>query len=95
MINLLAETAFLINPCAPLFAPLTKVGTVSVIGSFKVISVKVWTSYNEIFHSFTFPLLELYDPDSNLKSYTLARPISLPGAVIWEAPTLSSLKLKT
>ena len=47
-----AETASLINPLAPLFAPWTKVGTANVIGSFKVISVIVWISYSEISHSF-------------------------------------------
>ena len=47
-----AETASLINPLAPLFAPWTKVGTAKVIGSFRVISVIVWISYSDMPHSF-------------------------------------------
>ena len=35
----------------------------------------------------------LYEPDSNLKSNTLASPISLPGAVSEFTPTLWSRKL--
>ena len=36
----------------------------------------------------------LYEPDSNAKSYTLARPISFPGEVMESDPTLEFLKLK-
>ena len=49
-----------------------------VIAWFKVISLNVCTSNNEISYSFTFELVALYDPDSKAKSYTLATPISFP-----------------
>ena len=54
VIKLFAETASLRNALAPLFCPSTKVGTDNVIGSFKLISTVVWTSYKEMFHSFKF-----------------------------------------
>ena len=59
VIKLLLETSSLINPLAPLFFPWTKVGTDSVIGSFKVISVIVCISYREISHSFIFWFVRL------------------------------------
>ena len=63
-----AETEFDKKAVAPLYFPRTKVGIVSVIGSFSVISEKVWTSYKEIFHSLIFKFSELYEPESSLKS---------------------------
>ena len=44
-------TEFFKNPVAPLLFPLTKVGVLNVIASFRVISVVVWISYKDIFHS--------------------------------------------
>ena len=51
-------------------------------------------SYIDIPHSFSCGKDELYEPDSSLKSNTLASPISFPGAVSEFTPTLWSLKLR-
>lgn len=87
------ETEDFKNAVAPLLFPRIKQGTFNVIGWFKVIVVTVCISYNDIPHSLMFGFDELYDPDSSLKSYTLATPISLPEAVVWDVPTLESLRL--
>ena len=50
-------------------------------------------SYKDIPHSLSCGSDELYEPDSNLKSNTLANPISFPGATSELNPTLWSLKL--
>ena len=85
------------NPVAPLNLPLIKAGMLCVIAWFKVISLNVCTSNNEISYSFMFELVALYDPDSKTKSYTLATPISFPmiDPPVGKPLCLWSLKLTT
>ena len=96
--DVLFETDDLKNPVAPLNLPSTNTGVESVWLVFKVTSVNVWISYNEMSYSLTLPLVALYDPDSKAKSYTLARPISFPVAIpelIGSPICLWSLRLTT
>ena len=96
--DVLFETDDLKNPVAPLNLPSTNTGVESVWLVFKVTSVNVWISYNEMSYSLTLPLVALYDPDSKAKSYTLARPISFPVAMpelIGSPICLWSLRLTT
>ena len=89
-----ACTGLLKNPVAPLLFPLTYAGTDTEVCWFSVNSVYGCTSYIDMPHSFSWGNDVLYDPDSSLKSNTLASPISLPAAASEFTPTLWSLRLK-
>ena len=78
-------------PLAPLLAPSIKDPSIAVSAEVNVKFVYVCISHkNNSYFVVTSPYLSA----SNLKSYTLARPISLPAAFAWVAPILWSLKLR-
>ena len=89
-----ALTGLLKNAVAPLLLPSTCEGIDKSIAWLTVILVNGCTSYIDIPHSLSCGNDVLYDPDSNLKSNTLAKPISFPGAASEFTPTLWSLRLK-
>ena len=72
-ISVAPDTEPLINPVAPLLAPLTKELIVAVKDVFKVINVYVWTSNKWRFH---WLALSTYEVFLNPNEYTLAFPIS-------------------
>ena len=89
-----ALTGLLKNPVAPLLFPSTYAGMDKSTALLTVISVKGCISYIDIPHSFSCGKDVLYEPDSSLKSNTLANPISFPGAASEFNPTLWSLRLR-
>ena len=72
-ISVAPDTVPLINPVAPLLAPLTKELTVAVKDVFKFMNVYVWTSNKWRFHWLAAPSYGLF---LNPNEYTLAFPIS-------------------